>query len=195
MSEGESAKGKTLAILGSESVGTAKALGNLIYKCGGIELPVLEWLQKKGVNSYERAVEELKDADKELYFYTPKYRVVVKEQPVSTDGLLIVVEMPQSHQTCLVGDFVDQIKESTSFFAQGKVVIVVNAIDESNWSKNEYENFVSNLRAELRHLGMSAESIHIIPSKFQGENFIEPSLDTPWYAGPILVNVLDEILS
>ncbi|CAI6338137.1 unnamed protein product [Periconia digitata] len=180
MHEGESAEEKTLAIFGSESVGTAKALGNLIYKFGGIELPVFEWLQKKGASSYERAVEELKDADKELYFYTPKYRVIVKEQSVSTDGLLLVIGMSQSYQACLVGDFADRIKESASFFAQGKAAIVANAIDESNWSENVYQDFVHNLRAELHHLGISAESIPIIPSKCQGENFIESSLDTPW---------------
>ena len=41
-------------------------------------MPMLEKLQKKGINSYEKAVQELKNTNEELYFYTPKHRVTVK---------------------------------------------------------------------------------------------------------------------
>lgn len=52
----------------------------LAYKqqLGGIELPMLAKLQEKGINSYEEAVQYLKDTNEELYFYTPRHRVTVK---------------------------------------------------------------------------------------------------------------------
>jgi len=34
-------------------------------------------LEKKGIDSYDDAVQELKDTNKELFFYTPKHRVTV----------------------------------------------------------------------------------------------------------------------
>jgi hypothetical protein len=38
---------------------------------------MLAKLQEKGINSYDSALQELKDTNEELFFYTPKYRVTV----------------------------------------------------------------------------------------------------------------------
>jgi hypothetical protein len=36
---------------------------------------------EKGISSYDKAVEGLKDMNEELYFYTPKHRVAVRGRP------------------------------------------------------------------------------------------------------------------
>jgi hypothetical protein len=41
-------------------------------------LLMLEKLQEKGISSYDKAAKELKNTNEELYFYTPRCRVVVK---------------------------------------------------------------------------------------------------------------------
>ena len=41
-------------------------------------MPAFERLQEKNISSYERAMKELKDTNKELYFYTPRHRVTVE---------------------------------------------------------------------------------------------------------------------
>jgi hypothetical protein len=81
---------KTLAFLGSDrnlatgvliytmscSISTL-AVNLLAYKqtLGGIQLPTLEKLEEQDKNSYAKAVQELKNTKKELYFYTKRYRV------------------------------------------------------------------------------------------------------------------------
>lgn len=47
-------------------------------QCGGMGLPMLAKLQEKGIGSYDKAVEELKSMNEELYFYTPRYTVTVR---------------------------------------------------------------------------------------------------------------------
>ncbi|KAH7558662.1 hypothetical protein BM1_04799 [Bipolaris maydis] len=141
------------------------ATGNLIYMLGGIDLQTLEELHKKSIDSYEEAVQELKDTNKELYFYTPRYRVTVKDQTPSADGLLLVVRPPlQAADASFTEDLVDKVKSLESFFVKRKAIILIEA------------------------------PVPLIPSDLHGENFIELSPKTPWYNNVTLVTTLDEIL-
>jgi len=38
---------------------------------------MLAKLQEKGIDSYDDTVQELKDTNEELFFYTPKHRVTI----------------------------------------------------------------------------------------------------------------------
>jgi hypothetical protein len=124
-------------------------LNYLAYKqqLGGIELPMLSKLQEKGINSYDKAAQELKDTNEELYFYTPQHRVTVKgiftitnrsrnmlctlltrvqESASSTDGLLLVVTPPpQTSETIFTESIIDQLKKLAPFFAHQKAIIVI----------------------------------------------------------------------
>ena len=110
-------------------------------------MQILAKLQEKGIDSYEKAAQELKDTNEELYFYTPRHRVTVKgnftiinrtctiprapltwfkDQISSADGLLLVVTPPlQAADAFFTGNFVDEVKGSESFFAKGKAIILV----------------------------------------------------------------------
>jgi hypothetical protein len=46
-------------------------------KCGGIEMPIMEKFQKRGVQSYNHVLEELKAMGETAHFYTPKNRVII----------------------------------------------------------------------------------------------------------------------
>ncbi|CAG5182956.1 uncharacterized protein ALTATR162_LOCUS10419 [Alternaria atra] len=184
---------KTLAVVGS---GANTATGNLIYMLGGIDLQTLAKLQEKGIDSYEKAAQELRDTNEELYFYTPRHRVTIKDRISSADGLLLVVTPPlQAADAFFTGDFVDEVKGSESLFAKGKAIILVKTPENHDWSESVYNDLVRSIRTALQHLGISAGSTPIVPSNLRGENFIEPSLKTPWYTNVTLVTGLDKILS
>lgn len=55
---------------------------------------MLEKLQKRGINSYDKAVQELKDTNEELYFYNPKHRVTVKGILTITDRRCTILRAP-----------------------------------------------------------------------------------------------------
>lgn len=110
-------------------------------------MQILAKLQEKGKDSYEKAAQELKDTNEELYFYTPRHRVTIKgrltiinrtctisrapltwfkDRISSADGLLLVITPPlQEADAFFTGDFVDEVKSSESFFAKGKAIILV----------------------------------------------------------------------
>jgi hypothetical protein len=135
MADSTSPTRKTLAILGSDgdlvtgvlvymvscSISTS-TINLLAYKqtLGGIHLPILAELQEQDINSYAKAVQEMKDTKNELYFYTPRHRVTVQDHLpcVGVDCLLFVVSAPQDILTL-------SQKGSGSLFAQNKVVILV----------------------------------------------------------------------
>jgi hypothetical protein len=108
---------------------------------------MLAKLQEKGINSYDKAAQELKDTNEELYFYTPRHRVTVKgslgivnwsctirrapltclqDQISSADGVLLVVTPPLlASETFFTGSSVNELKESAPLFAKGKAIILV----------------------------------------------------------------------
>ncbi|KAJ6199973.1 hypothetical protein J3E72DRAFT_384108 [Bipolaris maydis] len=183
---------KTLAVIGSRA---NIATGNLIYMLGGIDLQTLKELHKKSIDSYEEAVQELKDTNKELYFYTPRYRVTIKDQTPSADGLLLVVRPPlQAADASFTKDLVDKVKSSESFFIKRKAIILIEAPANHGWSESEYNDLARSIKATLQSLSISAKSVPLIPSDLHGENFIELSPKTPWYNNVTLVTTLDEIL-
>ncbi|KAF3037176.1 hypothetical protein E8E11_005896 [Didymella keratinophila] len=124
---------KSLAIFGS---GADMATGHLIYKFGGVDLSMLAKLQEKGINSYDKAVKGLKDMNEELYFYTPRHRVAVRDQSASVDGLLLIVTPPpQASNTCFSTSTVDLLKESAQLFAKKKAVVLISTPEDQDWSE------------------------------------------------------------
>ncbi|KAF1922510.1 uncharacterized protein M421DRAFT_355284 [Didymella exigua CBS 183.55] len=114
---------KSLAIVGS---GADTAIGNLIYRFRGIDLPMLAKLQEKGINTYDHAVKELRDLNEELYFYTPSHRVTVNDQISTVDGfLLVITPPPQASNTYFSSNTVNRLKESAPLFAQKKAVVLI----------------------------------------------------------------------
>jgi hypothetical protein len=80
----------------------------------------------------------------------------------------------------------------------------------NNWSESIYNDLVRGVRAALQNIGISAEryiycnfqdtrklliqySTPVVPTDLQGENFIEPSPEFPWYTETTLVNALDNV--
>ncbi|KAF2279456.1 uncharacterized protein EI97DRAFT_430523 [Westerdykella ornata] len=184
---------KTLAIVGS---GANTVTGNLVYKFGGIDLRMLAKLQEKGINSYDKAAQKLKDTNEELYFYTPRHRVTVKDHIPCADSLLVVVTPPiQASEPCFTGSTLDELKESAPFFARRKAVILIVSPEGHDSSEGVYNNLVRTVRDALQQVGISADSTPPVPVDLHGGGFIEPSPKTPWYTGATLMAAMDEIFS
>ncbi|KAF2012749.1 hypothetical protein BU24DRAFT_465111 [Aaosphaeria arxii CBS 175.79] len=199
MANGSGPIHKTIAIIGAGGDATT---GSLIYMLGGIDLIMLGKLQEKGIDSYADAARELKNTNKELYFYTPRHRITVQGLPsiahqlLKADGLILVVTPPsQASDSFFVKSTTDQLKDSVTFFAQKKAAVFVRTSNDFRWSESVYNQLVENLGAKLQELDIPTEGIPIIPSIQRNENIIELSPNTPWYTKPTLVSALDEILS
>ncbi|MBT0664648.1 sulfate adenylyltransferase subunit CysN [Geobacter pelophilus] len=71
------------------------------------------------------------------------------------------------------------------------VVLAINKMDLIDFNQQQFEAIVSDYRQFASPLGFA--SITAIPlSALNGDNMIEPSPNTPWYAGPTLMSFLEE---
>jgi hypothetical protein len=57
--------------------GTSYPLLLISLKCGGIEMPIMEQFQKRGVKTYGEVLKELKAIGETPYFYTPNNKVII----------------------------------------------------------------------------------------------------------------------
>jgi sulfate adenylyltransferase subunit 1 len=72
------------------------------------------------------------------------------------------------------------------------VIVAVNKIDLVDFSEQVYNDIVADL-AKITN-GMRMDEVHVIPvSALEGDNVVERSAKTPWYSGPTLIELLEQL--
>ena len=72
------------------------------------------------------------------------------------------------------------------------VVVAVNKIDLVDYARERYEELAADIRAAAAALGVA--DVHTVPvSALVGDNVVDRSARTPWYDGPSLLELLEEL--
>ena len=72
------------------------------------------------------------------------------------------------------------------------VVLAINKMDLVNYSREVYDKIEADYRAFASRIGLN--DIHVIPiSGVKGDNIVEKSVNTPWYSGPTLMELLETV--
>ena len=72
------------------------------------------------------------------------------------------------------------------------VVLAINKMDLVNYSKETFDKIEAEYRAFAKQIGI--HEIRVIPiSGVKGDNIVEKSANTPWYAGPTLMHLLETV--
>jgi len=72
------------------------------------------------------------------------------------------------------------------------VVVAVNKIDLVDYSRERYEEVATQIRETARSLGVA--DVHTIPvSALVGDNVVDRGAGTPWYDGPTLLELLEDL--
>ncbi|KAF2872259.1 hypothetical protein BDV95DRAFT_379262 [Massariosphaeria phaeospora] len=180
-----SSNSKALVVVGSRGSGRATAVGNLMYKCGGIDMPTLARLEKGGNSTYPKAFKEMQARKETIHFYTPKNTVTVTDDISSADGVLLVVTPEKiDEQLQEIGAVLNELR---TFFAQKKAVILINKLDEHGWAAGKFTVAVQVVEEALHNLGLSDDQfwhsrLCVPASGLKGDNLIEGSANTAWYA-------------
>ena len=79
-----------------------------------------------------------------------------------------------------------------------KMIVVINKMDDPtvNWSKERYDQCVSNLSNYLKAIGYGKDDVIFMPvSGYTGAGLKDPvdPKDCPWYSGPTLLGYLDSM--
>lgn len=72
------------------------------------------------------------------------------------------------------------------------VIVAVNKIDLVDYDRAAFETVAADVAALARDLGLP--DAHVVPvSALAGDNVVERSANTPWYDGPSLLELLEEL--
>jgi peptide chain release factor subunit 3 len=75
-----------------------------------------------------------------------------------------------------------------------KLIVIVNKMDECRWAQSRFDEIQKGLKPFFKATGYSEEDIIWIPiSGISGENINEKSSNSPWYNGPTLLEILDQV--
>ena len=76
-----------------------------------------------------------------------------------------------------------------------QMIVSINKMDDPTvkYSKERYEECRKELEELLKTVGYDVSKINFIPtSGWVGDNLIDKSSNTPWYEGPVVIDVLDQ---
>jgi sulfate adenylyltransferase subunit 1 len=74
------------------------------------------------------------------------------------------------------------------------LVLAVNKIDLVGYDEGVFETIAHEFAAHAAQLGYPLGSVLSVPvSALAGDNVVEPSVNTPWYAGPTLLDHLETV--
>jgi len=77
-----------------------------------------------------------------------------------------------------------------------QMICLINKMDDKSvkYSKDRYQEIVSEMKKFLKTVGFKPKKIPFIPiSGWVGDNMLEPSKNMPWYKGPFVLKALDSI--
>ena len=72
------------------------------------------------------------------------------------------------------------------------VILAINKMDLVDWSQEVFDTILADYRAFAAQIGLT-DFTTIPMSALRGENITEPSAASPWYTGPALMSVLENL--
>ena len=205
---------QNLAIIGHVDHGKSTLVGRLLYETGSVPEHVIEQhkeeAEEKGKGGFEFAyvmdnlAEERErgvtidiahqEFDTDEYYFTivdcPGHRDFVKN---------MITGASQADNAVLVVAADDGVAPQTQehvFLARtlgiNELIVAVNKMDLVDYSQNDYDEVVSEVKDLLNQVRFDTENANFIPiSAFEGDNIAERSDNTDWYDGKILLEALN----
>lgn len=203
-----------LATTGSVDDGKSTLIGRLLYDSKQIfqdQLDAIEEASKRrGTDYVDLAL--LTDglrAEREQgitidvayrYFATPKRKFVLADTPGHIQYTRNMVTGASTADIALIlVDARHGVLEQTrrhaflaSLLQVPHLVLCVNKMDLVDWSQERYDEIVEDFRAFASRLAI--HDLRFVPiSALEGDNVVDESDRMPWYAGPSVLHLLEEI--
>lgn len=199
---------------GSVDDGKSTLIGRLLYDTDSIKVDQLQAIQKQSKNKGEGEIDlalftDGLRAEREQgitidvaykYFNTDKRKFIIADAPghlqytrnmvtgASTADLIIILIDARL-------GVIEQTRRHTiiaSLLQIPHVVVAVNKIDMVDYSENIYNDIV--IEYTKMTSSLEIKDVKFIPiSALNGDNIVNPSVNTPWYKGDTLINYLETI--
>lgn len=194
--------------------GKSTLIGRLLYDSGGIPLDVIERIAKKSGAADGKALNFAFFTDGLKEEQARGITIDVARHYVAREGLDLIIADTPGHQeftrnmmtgtstsdaTLILVDATKGIVEQNrrhayiaALLGVPHIVILVNKMDLVGYSQAVFDS----LQREFRDLlsALDSPTPRFIPvAALHGENVVLPSRNTPWYDGPTVVQLLEEI--
>jgi len=197
---------------GSVDDGKSTLIGRLLYDSKSILTDQMEALEKQSKNKEEGAIDLalLTDglrAEREQgitidvaykYFSTPKRKFIIADAPGHTQYTRNMVTGASNAQLMIIlvdarNGIVEQTRRHSiiaSLLNMPHVIVAINKMDLVEFSQDVYNNIVIEYASFARSLGL--KNVQYLPiSALNGDNIVDVSLNTSWYDGPSLLQILE----
>lgn len=138
------------------------------------------------------------------YFATPARKFIVADAPGHEQYTRNMVTGASTAQAAIIlidatrvkdGELLVQTKRHSALAALlgiKHIVVAVNKMDLTGWDQALFERIRDSYAALAAQLGIA--QFHILPvSALKGDNVVKASAFTPWYAGPPLLGLLEQL--
>jgi len=208
-----------LITAGSVDDGKSTLIGRLLYDSKGVFADQLDAIARA---KYKRVANDGIDfslltdgleAEREQgitidvayrYFSTPLRKFIVADAPgheqytrnmvtgaSTADAAIILIDATRAAD----GQLLTQTKRHSTIahlLGIGHIVVAVNKMDLVDWDQAVFER-IRDAYAELAHR-LNIAQFHVLPlSALEGDNVVNRSAKTPWYDGPPLLTLLEQL--
>ena len=134
------------------------------------------------------------------YFATPKRKFVLADTPGHIQYTRNMVTGSSTANIALIlvdarNGMLEQTRRHSflaSLLGVPHLVLCVNKMDLVDWSEERYDELADEFREFARRLDIY--DLRFVPvSALKGDNIVEPSANMPWYHGPTVLELLEEI--
>ncbi|EGX52804.1 hypothetical protein AOL_s00007g140 [Orbilia oligospora ATCC 24927] len=178
---------RQIRLFGAPSTGKKTLVGNLMMSCG-LRMSIMEKLQRKGIQRYDRMTEFFIEENIPLSFETRSgpWEITNSNDP---DVVLYLVDASASTETNIIdlgtaGDATIGILERCTRF-----ILIVNKMDNLDWSAEHFQIIINRATSELQRDSINIKKFNSVAvSALHGDNIIQKSGDPMWRT---LVQTLD----
>lgn len=199
---------------GNVDDGKSTLIGRLLYDTDSIKVDQLAAIRKQSKNKKDGEIDlalftDGLRAEREQgitidvaykYFNTPKRKFIIADAPGHTQYTRnMVTGASNADLIILLVDARNGVAEQTrrhsiiaSLLRIPHVVVAVNKMDMVNYSEQVFNGIAEECRQLAQQLGLS--DLRFIPiNSLNGDNVVTASINTPWYSGPTLLQLLETI--
>jgi sulfate adenylyltransferase subunit 1 len=205
-----------LATAGSVDDGKSTLVGRLLFDTKSVQADQLDAVQRasvdKGLSTPDLSllVDGLRSEREQgitidvayRYFATPRRTFVLADTPGHVQYTRNTVTGASTAQLAILlvdarKGVVEQTRRHAAVLALlgvPRLVLAVNKIDLVDYDKGVFEVITKEFGTHAAALGFPAGAVQAIPvSALRGDNVVERSAHTPWYAGPTLLEHLETV--
>lgn len=200
-----------VVIVGHVDHGKSTVIGRLLYDTGSLPDGKIEQVRKnceRSAKPFEFAflIDALKDEQSQgitidsarCFFKTDKRSYVIIDAPGHREFIKnMVTGASRADGALLVIDAHEGVQENTkrhafllSFLGIRQVSILINKMDMVDFSENAFTRIRDEYKKFLSQIGISPQYFIPVCAR-NGDNFTSKSPNTPWYDGPVIIDVID----